>query len=268
MTCSWANNSQRNIADCKSSRHLAIKCFSFQTSHTSLVKTMGLYSVLSLFALVGALFASHLHAFECPVNVIERPSSQATYRVGVLAIRGVETAFDEFHATTEYLTKTAGAMFDPPINFETVPVSFTGDVIDKFVSGTYDFIYLQPSLFSCVSSEIGAHSLATKISRRVVGGEVYKLTKFGGVILTQADNDEINTIQDIKDKRIALISLTGLGRYVHVSWRIKALCQVSLTQATLLFTVVKCNFESFNVLVFTICRIPSSSSSWDLRSRR
>lgn len=168
--------------------------------------------VSHVFALFGAIFVSQVHAYECPRNLIARPSPQETYRVGVLAIRTFETAINEFSATMDYLTKTAGAIFDPPINFEMIPVGFTGDVVDELESGKYDFVYVNPTLFSCISSEVAAHSLATKISKRNVGGNVYELTRFGGVIITQAGNDQINAIEDIKDKRVGLVSLTGLGR--------------------------------------------------------
>ena len=169
-----------------------------------------------MFVLWGvSLLAASGFALECPQHVIPRPSPQETYRLGVLAIRSLETSLAEMNATTEYLTKTAGIMFDPPIKFETVPVTFTGDVVDEFEkSGNYDFVHANPTLYSCISSEIGAHSLVTKISKRNVGGKTYELTRFGGVIVTQADNDAIKTIHDIKDKRVGLVSLTGLGRYV------------------------------------------------------
>jgi ABC-type phosphate/phosphonate transport system substrate-binding protein len=44
-----------------------------------------------------------------------------------------------------------------------------------------------------------------------VGGEDFSLTQFGGVIFTRADNDEVNEIEDIKGKRVATVSITGLG---------------------------------------------------------
>jgi ABC-type phosphate/phosphonate transport system substrate-binding protein len=133
------------------------------------------------------------------------------YRVGVLAIRGFEAAIAEFNTTfTDYLSMTAGRRFDPPIAFEMKPLNFNSlftDVEESIV----DFIYVNPSAFSCIESEYTARSLVSQISRRTVGGQVYHLSKFGGVIAVRADRDDINSIYDLKDKMIAAASISGLG---------------------------------------------------------
>jgi Protein tyrosine and serine/threonine kinase/ABC transporter, phosphonate, periplasmic substrate-binding protein len=59
--------------------------------------------------------------------------------------------------------------------------------------------------------EIHANSLVSQISRREVNGAVYDLTEFGGVIFTRSDNEEINDIVDLKNKRIGVVSIAGLG---------------------------------------------------------
>eukprot|EP00977_Amphora_coffeiformis_P013940 scaffold3806_cov169-Amphora_coffeaeformis.AAC.16 len=133
------------------------------------------------------------------------------YRVGVLAIRGFEAAQDEFNKTfTDYLTLTAGQQFDPPISFQIKPLNFNllfSDVEEAVV----DFIYVNPSGFSCIESEYTARSLVSQISRRNVGGETFALKKFGGVIATRWDRDDINSLQDLKNKIIAAASISGLG---------------------------------------------------------
>jgi hypothetical protein len=48
-----------------------------------------------------------------------------------------------------------------------------------------------------------------------VNGRVYDLTEFGGVIFARSDNEEINDIVDLKDKRIGVVSIAGMGRYVR-----------------------------------------------------
>lgn len=138
---------------------------------------------------------------------------QTLYVIGVLANRGVETAFLDYNATAEYLTRSIGDDFDPPIRFEIAPVAFGKEgVIDRFTSGHYDFVFANPTISSCVDSEIGTNSIASMIARRRVNENVYDLTTFGGVIFTRADNDDINSLHDIVGKRTACISITGLGR--------------------------------------------------------
>jgi ABC-type phosphate/phosphonate transport system substrate-binding protein len=44
-----------------------------------------------------------------------------------------------------------------------------------------------------------------------VGGNVYNLNKFGGVIMARADRDDIESIYDLEDKIVAAASISGLG---------------------------------------------------------
>ena len=144
-----------------------------------------------------------------------RLNDRQIYRIGVLANRGIETAYKDFNRTAEYLTRSIGDDFDPPISFEIAPVAFGKEgVIDRFTSGQYDFVFANPTVASCVDSEVGTHAIASMIARRRVNSNNYDLTEFGGVIFARADNDEVNSIYDIVGKRTACISITGLGRYV------------------------------------------------------
>ena len=153
---------------------------------------------------------------QCSVPKFSRPAGHSsTYRVGVLANRGVETAFAEFNSTfAEYLTATAGPKFDPPIRFELVPLPFGGEhsVVDAGQeTGSYDFLFMNPSLNSCIESETNARSIATFNSRRRVQGNTYDLSQFGGVIFTRHDNTDIHTLSDLKGKRVSCVSISGLG---------------------------------------------------------
>ena len=132
------------------------------------------------------------------------------YTVGVLAIRGFPAAYSEFNKTfTEYLTETAGKMFNPPVRFQMKALDFLLLFTDT-ATANVDFFYVNPSAFSCIESEYGASSLVSQISERIVDGQVYKLTKFGGVIFSLS-NSTINTVEDLKDRSIAAASISGLG---------------------------------------------------------
>jgi serine/threonine protein kinase/ABC-type phosphate/phosphonate transport system substrate-binding protein len=134
-----------------------------------------------------------------------------TYTVGVLAIRGPEAAYAEFNKTfSEYLTKVVSSRFIGEIEFVLKPLNFItlfSDVEDKLV----DYIYVNPSAYSCIESEYDANSLASQVSKRVIGGEVYNLKKFGGVIAALAERDDISSIQDLNNKIVAAASISGLG---------------------------------------------------------
>ncbi|CAB9513725.1 activated protein kinase catalytic subunit alpha-1 [Seminavis robusta] len=133
------------------------------------------------------------------------------YKVGVLAIRGFEAAYNEFNTTfQDYLTATAGQRFDPPLEFELVPLNFKLLFTDT-EQGLVDFIYVNPSAFSCIESEFTAHSLVSQVSRRKIHGNEYHLKMFGGVIMKRANDERIQSIHDLTDKVIAAASISGLG---------------------------------------------------------
>ena len=90
-----------------------------------------------------------------------------------------------------------------PLNF----VSLFSDT----KAGLVDFIYVNPSAFSCIESEYEAFSLVSQVSRRKIQGNVYDLQKFGGVIAARSDNDAVKSIYDLKNKIIAAASISGLG---------------------------------------------------------
>lgn len=165
-----------------------------------------------MFAACFILYVGQASAQECSTPLLTPPSQQRRYRVGVLANRGIVTAVDEFRATfSDYLSEAVGKQFfDPPISFEMIPFEF-GDVLRDLQNESIDFVFANPSVFACVEAESGASSLATVVSKRQVDGTEFVLDQFGGVIIAKADNDDINTVTDIKDKRIGSVSMTGLG---------------------------------------------------------
>ncbi|CAJ1959518.1 unnamed protein product [Cylindrotheca closterium] len=133
------------------------------------------------------------------------------YVVGVLAIRGFEAARADYTKIfADYLTASAGQRFDPPITFKMEPLNFV-TLFSSVEERTVDFIYANPSAYSCIESEYEAHSLASQVSLRKVDGNTYTLKKFGGVIATLHNRTDINSIDDLVDKKIAAASISGLG---------------------------------------------------------
>ncbi|CAB9509964.1 activated protein kinase catalytic subunit alpha-1 [Seminavis robusta] len=153
----------------------------------------------------------------CPPPPLVATASNTTnshngrvYRVGVLAIRGEAQAYASFNTTFgDYLTSTAGSQLSG-VSFEMVPLNFV-QTYSLVENQQVDFIYLNPSAFSCMESEHGAQSLLSIITRHKVAEKTYDLTRFGGVIATLQNNTAINSIQDLKDKVIAAASISGLG---------------------------------------------------------
>jgi hypothetical protein len=124
------------------------------------------------------------------------------YRIAVDAINGVDNAFETYNELfSTYLTATAGRRFDRDMEFEMVPMHFTG-IFHAAKNSEIDFVFADPGIYSCLGVEVGAQPLATAVSRLEVRGITYDLDVYGGVIFTQAGNNAINNIQDLKDKVI------------------------------------------------------------------
>jgi len=136
---------------------------------------------------------------------------KSVYRVGVYINEVEGEAFERYENTFEhYLTATAGAHFDPPLKFETVPVNLYS-LANMAKKGDVDFFYGTAATFSCMAAELKAQALVTIINRREARGHIYDLDVYGGVIFTLATNERINTIEDLKGKTIGAGGITMNG---------------------------------------------------------
>ncbi len=125
-----------------------------------------------------------------------------TYTVAVHAFHGLDQSVQETRSVfSEYLTATAGQKFDPPIQFNVVAHHFT-DLITAIENDDVDFLYSNPGVYSCIGTAIGATALATVVKSTLVRNRRFDLDVYGGVIAVRHDNDEINTLVDLKDKII------------------------------------------------------------------
>ena len=77
---------------------------------------------------------------------------------GVVVVGGVPLGTSEnflslWKPTFEkYLTDTVGSNRSPPLQFSLVPVSLTS-IFDAVETGKLDFVYANPSLYSCLEAE-------------------------------------------------------------------------------------------------------------------
>ncbi|CAM9971356.1 unnamed protein product, partial [Choristocarpus tenellus] len=123
-----------------------------------------------------------------------------TYQIGGLAITGKPEFLADMAPTfSEYLNNTVGKKFG--VNFETVPLDFD-DIEGAVTNGTIDFLYSNPSSYSCKNSQ---HGVAAVVSiRKIRSGN--ELNSFGGVIITAAGRDDIQN-----GKVVEAVSITGFG---------------------------------------------------------
>ncbi|WP_456473321.1 phosphate/phosphite/phosphonate ABC transporter substrate-binding protein [Desulfolithobacter sp.] len=122
-------------------------------------------------------------------------------KIGVLAKNGSAKALKKWAATGEYLTaKISGK------TFEIVPLDF--DQVFPAISGAeVDFFLVNSSMFVTAKVKYGAEAILTMINSR----QGKALTSFGGVIFTNAYNDAVNTLADIKGKKFMAVKKSSFG---------------------------------------------------------
>lgn len=124
----------------------------------------------------------------------------AEVKIGVLAKNGPVKALKKWTATGEFLTAKIGQ----PV--EIVPLSFD-KVFPAVEAGEVDFFLVNSSMFITAKVKYGAVPIATMINSR----QGKALKSFGGVVITTAYNDTINSFADLKGKKFAAVKKSSFG---------------------------------------------------------
>ena len=145
------------------------------------------------------------------IHTRNRLIHKPTYRVGVYASEGDQVAHDMYDRVFgSYLTATAGQKFHPPVEFEVVPVLLRS-LMELAQTENVDFLFASSAVFSCMATEYRAQPLVTVVNRRESRGYEYDLDVYGGVMFVLADNDEVNSIEDFKNRTIGAGAITAMG---------------------------------------------------------
>ena len=127
--------------------------------------------------------------------------SEESFKIGVLARDGPVQALKMWQPTAEYLTKAVEGQ-----TFELVPLDFP-EVFPAVQNKTVDFFIVNSSMFMTAKVLYGAEALATM----VVSRHGTPSNAFGGVVLTMAHREDINTLDDLKGKSFMAVSKTSFG---------------------------------------------------------
>lgn len=122
-------------------------------------------------------------------------------KVGILASKGKDEAVLLWNKTfTEALSNLTG---------ETFSVSYYGyqEMLEPIENGELDLVLGNPFIQTCANAIASAAPIATL--QKVYDGVT--LSEYAGVFLALASNTEVNVIEDVKDKVIALASLKSFG---------------------------------------------------------
>ena len=121
-------------------------------------------------------------------------------KIGVLANNGPAKALKKWTATGEYLSSKLGKTVTiVPLDFDKVNPAIEANEVDFFL--------VNSSMFVTAKVKFGATAIATMINSR----QGQALKSFGGVIITTADNDSINSIADLKGKTFVAVNKSSFG---------------------------------------------------------
>lgn len=122
-------------------------------------------------------------------------------KIGVLAMRGVEKAFSKWGPTAAYLSKAV-----PGYQFSVIPLS--NDTLGPAVRGqAVDFVISNPASYAVLEATDGISRIATLKNRRLKG----TYTKFGAIIFTKSQREDINSLSDLKGKSFMAVHPNAFG---------------------------------------------------------
>jgi len=125
------------------------------------------------------------------------------YKIGVLSIDLKKHTIDKWEKTAEYLTSTIKNS-----KFEIIPMTYN-EINLAMKERKIDFLLTNPAHYIIHEKNAHLFRLATVIYSK----KGTDISSFGGVILTLADRDDIKSIKDLKNKKIAAVKKGSLGGY-------------------------------------------------------
>lgn len=144
----------------------------------------------------------------CPPQARADLSQGRELKIGVLAKRGHELALKRWSATANYLNNKL-----PKHHFRVVPLDFN-HVQLAVMSGEIDFLITNSSYYVSLELVYDLKPIATlkNLHRNATQ------QRFGGVIFTLADRNEINTLADVRGKTFVAVDEESLGGWL-AAWR-------------------------------------------------
>lgn len=128
--------------------------------------------------------------------------------IGVLAKEGKKKCFLQWQASAAFIE----GQF-PEYNVSIVCLAFD-EVAQAVEEGRVDFTITNPSIYVELEHRYGVSRLATLKNKRSRQSH----SKFGGVIFYRSDRDDIQSVEDLKEKRFMAVSQNSFGGWLVV-WR-------------------------------------------------
>ncbi|PUB75773.1 MAG: diguanylate cyclase [gamma proteobacterium symbiont of Ctena orbiculata] len=126
-------------------------------------------------------------------------------RIGVLAKRGPDKSLERWSATAEYLNATL-----PAYRFKIVPMAFD-DIQILVKNQMVDFVIVNPGIYVNLSVKYGVRRVLTLVNKL---SDESQVSRFGSVIFTLRDREDIQHLADLKNQRVAAVHSTSLGGWI------------------------------------------------------
>jgi diguanylate cyclase (GGDEF)-like protein len=130
-------------------------------------------------------------------------------RIALIAERGTQRGLEKWQSTADFLSKAI-----PEHRFVMVPFENNSSLNQAFSQGIFHFSLTNPASSVEHIIRYKTQPVATLINKRQ--GKGY--SKFGSVIFTRADRNDINSIQDLKGNIFLASDELGFGGW-RVTWR-------------------------------------------------
>jgi diguanylate cyclase (GGDEF)-like protein len=135
-------------------------------------------------------------------------SAGESYRIGVLAFRGLEEATNRWQPTVTYLSNQFSDR-----SFQLIPLT-----LDKTEAAVreqkIDFLLTNTGQYVALDARYELRPLATLKNRY----QRHTTHQFGAVIFARSDRDDIRTLRDLKGKRFAAVKENAFGGF-QMAWR-------------------------------------------------
>lgn len=143
------------------------------------------------------------------IPIVQAGSYDTEILIGLRAHSGAERDMQKWGPTADYLSEQI-----PGYRFRMVPFESIGMLNEAISREDYDFVLTNPASYALYEKRYGASRLVTLINQRQ--GKGY--TRFGSVIFTRDERDDIQGLEDLKGKSFMAVSEQAFGGW-RMAWR-------------------------------------------------
>jgi len=137
------------------------------------------------------------------IILLSESTAAENIKIGLLAFKSKEITQKEWAQTQNYLNQTI-----PDLQFEIIPMTYP-ELNQAVQNEEVDFVITNSGHYVYLESRNRISRIATMIKYK----QNNWINKFGGVMFTRSDREDIQNINDFKNKKIAAVDVESLGGY-------------------------------------------------------